>query len=91
MGQNELTATIERIKELEAEQDAISVEMETLKDRLKAELVKQGVEKLLVGDYKVSYTRYVQRRFDSTAFKADHKDMYEEYRKAVEAHRLTIS
>ena len=49
MGQQELTATIERIKELEAEQEAISAEMETLKDRLKAVLVKQGVDKMLVG------------------------------------------
>ena len=91
MGQNELTATIERLKELEAEQDAITAEIETLKDRLKAELVKQGVGKMLVGDYKVSYTSYVQRRFDSTAFKADHAEMYAEYTKAIEAHRFTIS
>ena len=91
MGQQELTATIERIKELEAEQEAISAEMETLKDRLKAVLVRQGVDKMLVGNYKVSNTKYTTHRFDSKAFKADHEDMYKEYTKAVEAHRFTIS
>lgn len=91
MGQNELTATIERIKELEAEQEAISAEMETLKDRLKAELVKQGVDKMMVGGYKVSNTKYTTHRFDSKAFKADHAEMYAEYTKAVEAHRFTIA
>ncbi|MBQ3347104.1 MAG: hypothetical protein IJG39_08430 [Synergistaceae bacterium] len=91
MGQNELTATIERIRELEAEQEAISAEMETLKDRLKCELVKHGVDKMMVGGYKVSNTRYTTHRFDSKAFKADHAEMYAEYTKAVEAHRFTIA
>ena len=31
MGQNELTAIIERIKELEVEQDAVNAEMDALK------------------------------------------------------------
>ena len=91
MGQNELTATIERIIELEAEQEAISAEMESLKDKLKAELVKQGVEKMLVSGYKVSNTKYTTHRFDSKAFKADHAEMYEEYTKEIEAHRFTIA
>lgn len=91
MGQQELTATIERIKELEFEQEAISAEMEMLKDRLKAVLVKHGVDKMLVGSYKVSNMKYTTYRFDSKAFKADHEDMYKEYTKAIEAHRFTIS
>lgn len=91
MGQKELTAIIERIKELEAEQDAIIGEMESLKDRLKAELVKQDVDKMMVGSYKVSNTKYTTHRFDSKAFKADHAEMYEEYMEAYEAHRFTIA
>ena len=65
--------------------------METLKDRLKAELVKQGVSKMLVSGYKVSNIKYVTHRFDSKAFKADHAEMYEEYMEAFEAHRFTIA
>lgn len=91
MEQNELATTIERVISLEAQQKIISAEIESLKDTLKAELEKQGVDKMKIGGYKVSNTTYTQRRFDSKAFKADHEDMYEEYTKAVEAHRFTIS
>lgn len=91
MAQNDLTATIERVKELEAEQDAINAEMEVLKDRLKAELVKRGNSKMMVSDYKVSLIKYVTHRFDSKAFKADHAEMYEEYMEAFEAYRFTIA
>ena len=41
MGQNELTVTIERIRELESEQAVINVELEGLKDTVKAY---QGVQ-----------------------------------------------
>ena len=91
MGQNELTAIIERIKELEVEQDAINAEMDSLKDRLKAVMVKEGVDKLIVGEHKVSNTKYTAHRFDSKAFKIDHEEMYKEYTVAIEARRFTIS
>lgn len=91
MTQNELVGTIERVITLEAQQKTLNAEIERLKDTLKAELAAQGVDKMKIGGYKVSNTVYTQRRFDSKAFKADHEDMYEEYTKAVEAHRFTIS
>ena len=90
MGQKELTATIERIRELEAEQDAINAELEGLKDTVKAYMVSQGTERVLIGGFKVNYTKYTTHRFDSKEFKLAHKDMYEQYTKEVEARRFTI-
>jgi predicted phage-related endonuclease len=91
MGQKELTATIERIKELEAQQDELTAELEGLKDTVKAYMVSQGSERVLIGGYKVSYTKYTMSRFDSKEFKEAHKDLYEQYSKKVEARRFTIS
>lgn len=91
MKQQELTAAIARIKELETEQERIADELENLKDSVKAEMVKQGVEKMLIESYKVSYTKYTTHRFDTKAFKTDHEDMYTQYTKATEARRFTIS
>ncbi len=90
MGQKELTATIERIRELEAQQDAINAELEGLKDTVKAYMVSQGTERVLIGGYKVNYTKYTTSRFDSKEFKVDHKDLYEQYTKKTEARRFTI-
>ena len=90
MGQRELTATIERIRELEAQQDAINAELEGLKDTVKAYMVSQGTERVLIGGYKVNYTKYTSSRFDSKEFKVDHKDLYEQYTKKTEARRFSI-
>lgn len=91
MKQAEITATIERLKELEAQQDEIGAEIEALKDTLKAEMVRQGAERMMVGGYKVSYTKYTTHRFDTTAFKKDHAELYTEYTKATEARRFSIA
>lgn len=91
MEQRELIATIERVKDLELQQDKINAEIERLKDELKAELASQGVDRMQVGGYKVSNTKYTTHRFDSKAFKADHAEMYEKYTKAIEAHRFSIA
>ena len=91
MGLNELTATIERIRELEAQQAEMAAELEGLKDNVKAYMVKQGTEKMLIGGYKVNYTKYITHRFDSKTFKADHEDLYAQYAKATEARRFSIS
>ena len=87
MGQKELTATIERIRELEATQEELLAELESLKDTVKAYMVSHGTERVLI---KVSYTKYTMHRFDSTKFKAEHSELYAEYTKAREARRFTI-
>lgn len=91
MKQAEITATIERLQELQAQQDEIGAEIEALKDALKAELVRQGAERMMVGGYKVSYTKYTTHRFDTTAFKKDHMELYGQYTKETEARRFSIS
>lgn len=91
MEQHEVIATIKRVIELEAQQKILNAEIESLKDALKAELARQGVDKVTIGGYKVSNTQYTTHRFDSKAFKADHAEMYEEYTKAIQATRFTIS
>ena len=91
MGQKELTATLARIEELEAQQASIKDELEGLKDTVKAYMVAQGTDRMLVGGYKVSYTKYTTSRFDSTKFKADNESLYKQYLKTTEARRFTIS
>ena len=91
MEQNELLAKLDEIKKLQTMQEELEAQLDTLKNEVKAEMVRQGVEKMLVGRYKVAYTKYTSHRFDSTAFKTEHKDLYEQYTKKIEARRFTIS
>ena len=91
MKEQELTSTIERIKELEAQQEEINAELESLKDTMKAYMVSQNAEKMLIGGYKVNYTKYVTHRFDTKTFKVDHEALYAQYTKETQARRFTIS
>lgn len=69
----------------------IADRIELLKSNVKTYLAAQGQEKLFIGAYKVTYTKYITTRFDSKTFKAEHSNMYEQYAKQTEATRLTIS
>ena len=69
MKQAELTATIERLQELQAQADEINAEIETLKDVLKAEMVKQGRQWYAV--YSKRFTDYQQIGFRMLALLED--------------------
>ncbi len=87
----ELEATVAEIKELESQQAELADRLEELKDAVKAEMVKLSVEKMLVGNFKVSYTKYSTSRFDSKKFKADDEETYNKYVKTSEVRRFAIT
>ena len=91
MGHKEFEATIAEIKELEAQQAEIADRIEALKDTVKAEMVKLGVDRMLVGTFKVNYTKYSTSRFDAKQFRADDELTYNKYVKTSEARRFSIS
>ena len=51
----------------------------------------QGVDKLFLGDCKVSWLEYSTSRFDSKKFKAEHEAVYKQYTTTIKARRFTIS
>ena len=50
----------------------------------------RGVDKLSVGTYRVAWTKFTSHRFDTNAFRAEHKDIYDKYVREVEATRFTV-
>ena len=90
MTSNNMLLSVELIRRLEAEIEERQAQVEALKDGLKEAMKAQGVSKLSVGTYSVSYTEYTTHRFDSKAFKEEHGDMYEAYLKAQTARRFII-
>lgn len=71
------------IKELEAETDS-------LKDDIKTLMTAEQKDELTVDVFTVRYKPVVSNRFDSTAFKATHAELYSQYSKATESRRFTI-
>lgn len=90
MGNNELLIKLELIRALEAQQYELQEQIDALKDCVKAEMAARGVDKLSVGTYRVAWTKFTSHRFDTNAFRAEHKDIYDKYVREVEATRFTV-
>jgi predicted phage-related endonuclease len=70
---------IKRLQDIKAEQEA----------KIKSAL---GEAKAGASDhYKATWSRFTTKRFDSTAFKKDHPDLYESYKKELDSQRFSVS
>ena len=90
MSKNELIAKIEALNEWEALMEEAKAEAEAIRDSIKAEMLQQNTEELEAGAYIVRWTSVLSQRFDSTAFKKSHGDMYQEFTKQVSSRRFSI-
>ena len=91
MSTTEITTKIESIKTLQAMIDELTAEMESVKDEVKREMETQGVDEMTVSCFKVRYKAVTSSRFDSTAFKKTHADLYEQYTKQTTSKRFSIA
>lgn len=86
-----LEAKIESLKELEAFAEEVKQEIDSLKDCIKAEMLAQDTDEMTVGKYIVRWTSVLSNRFDSTAFKREHADMYKQYTKQTKSRRFSVA
>ena len=91
MSKNELVAKIEALNEWEALMEEAKNEAEALRDAIKAEMLEQNTEELEAGQYIVRWTSILSNRFDTTAFKKQHNDLYKEYTKQISSKRFSIA
>ena len=91
MGHSELLATVTELRSLRNMAAELQDEIDALEDIVKAEMNAQGVDKLFVGDCKVTWTEYNTTRFDTKTFKAEHEELYGKYSKTTTARRFTVS
>jgi predicted phage-related endonuclease len=91
MSQNEIVSKIEQLKEWEAILEEAQAEVETLKDAIKNEMLAKETEELIAGAYIIRWTSVLSTRFDSTAFKREHAELYKEFTKQVSSKRFSIA
>lgn len=66
-------------------------ELKALEEQVKARMTEEGIDTLIGDEHKATYKEVISNRFDSTAFKKDHADMYESYKKASTSMRFTFA
>ena len=91
MSTKDLTAKVRSLMELEALIAEAQAEAESIKDELKAELINRNTEEMSVDVFKIRYKTVKSNRFDTTAFKSTHKELYNQYIKQIETRRFTVA
>ena len=91
MSINELTTKIEALREWELLMEEAKTEAESIRDEIKAVLMENDTEELEAGAYIIRWTSVLSNRFDTTAFKREHNDLYKQYIKQTASRRFSIS
>lgn len=91
MSSMEIVSKIEALKEWEALAAEAAAEIEALKDSIKAEMIRRNVEELEAGHFIARFTSVSSNRFDTTAFKREHAEMYKLYTKQTVSRRFSIA
>ena len=91
MGHNELLEKVKELRSLHNLADELATQIEALTDEVKAEMNNRGVDKLFLGDCKVTWTQYATTRFDTKTLKAENESLYVKYNKTIQARRFTVS
>lgn len=88
MDYNKMFSDLASLKMMKAELDK---EIEAKENEIKELMDKTCVTELIGTEHKATYKEVVSNRFDSKAFKADHADMYESYKKPNKSMRFTFA
>lgn len=91
MSINELEDRIAKMQEWENLAAEAQAEAEAIRNTIKAEMQERDTEELQAGRFIIRWTSVVSNRFDSSAFKKVHGDLYKAFCRATSSRRFTIS
>ena len=90
MTNNELHAMIKELKEYKLLKEEAEAEIAELETIVKAEMHSQELEKMVVGEYKLSLTTVTSSRIDSKALKEQEPEIYSAFVKPSTYERFTV-
>ena len=91
MSVNEMDSKIKELRELRRMADELAAEIEAIQDSIKQEMTAREVDELSGSDWKVTWKLVKSRRFNSTAFKKTHADLYDQYFSETATRRFTVA
>lgn len=91
MSRTELNHKVKELRELRRMAEEIAAEIETITDTIKREMTIQGVDMIAGDDWKATWKPVQSTRFDSKAFKAAFPDLYGQFTRSTEVHRLVLA
>lgn len=91
MSNTELNRKLRELKELKIMQDELQNEIDSLQDEIKGYMTAAQIDTLNVDVFKVTYKEVTSSRFDSTAFKKTHQELYNQYLKQTVTKRFVLA
>ena len=91
MTSKDILSRVTELKELEQMQKEINAEMEGIKDEIKQEMQARETQEMTSGVFTIRYKPVMAKRFDTTAFKTSHKELYDRYTVEKESLRFTVN
>ena len=88
---HEINTIIRQIKEYQDLQEQIKTELEVLKAEAINYLNDHEVDEVLTDEGKITFREVISNRFDSTAFKRVHADLYVAFTKKTSNYRFTCN
>ena len=87
----EIRNTVNELQELYAKADALKAEITAREALIKEEMESRETEELNLGNVIIRFTSVLSNRFDTTAFKKIHADLYNSFIKQVYSRRFSIA
>ena len=84
-----IKVVIKEIKEYQAMQDELKKQINELKEEAIEWLDENELDEILTDEGKITYREVISKRFNSTAFKKDFADIYDEYTTKTSNMRFT--
>ncbi len=91
MSMNELNQKAKAYFDLQEMIAELTAEAESIKDDLKAYMVEQATEEIQGTGWRATWHNTTTNRFDSTAFKKEHSELYTAFCKPVSGTRFTLN
>lgn len=91
MSEQNLREAIKNYKELQRLAEDLEQEMEAVKDAIKAELTRQGVDELTAGEYRVRWAAVKSSRLDTNALRKAAPELCEKFTRSVETKRFSVA
>lgn len=91
MGERALQNRVLKLRELEGQQETLQKQIDELKDQIKQDMEKKGVDELQAGSFIIRWKTILSSRFDAKAFQKEHESLYSQYLKQTQSRRFTIA
>lgn len=91
MKNTEIRNTVAELQELYAQADELKAMITAREALIKEEMEARETEELNLGNVIIRFTSVLSNRFDTTAFKKLHQDLYNSFLKQVASRRFSIA